>query len=144
MGGESEAAGRGVLNDLVACGLRSPEFLSVDGDAGLEKALAALWLEVPTQRCTVHKHRNLLAHAPDELHEEVNADYTDMIYAKTQSRETMPPFIMRETWLPACAGMNGIFALSRSSQHKRSRGRAIAMIVKHVGPDLWPRNRRRS
>ena len=22
---------------------------------------------LPTQRCTVHKHRNLLAHAPDQL-----------------------------------------------------------------------------
>src|SRR3954468_15513362 len=31
----------------------------------LEKALAALWPDVPAQRCTVHKHRNLLAHAPD-------------------------------------------------------------------------------
>ena len=30
-----------------------------------------------------HKHRNLLAHAPDQLHEEVSADYTDMIYAAT-------------------------------------------------------------
>src|SRR3954465_6893309 len=29
----------------------------------------------------VHKHRNLLAHAPDRLHEEISADYTDMIYA---------------------------------------------------------------
>ena len=28
-----------------------------------------------------HKHRNLLAHAPPWLHEEVSADYTDMIYA---------------------------------------------------------------
>jgi len=36
---------------------------------------------VPTQRCTVHKHRNLLAHAPQRLHEQVSADYTDMIYA---------------------------------------------------------------
>jgi transposase-like protein len=38
---------------------------------------------VPTQRCTVHKHRNLLAHAPEALHEEISADYTDMIYAKS-------------------------------------------------------------
>ena len=83
MGGESEAAWRGVLDDLVARGLRSPEFLIIDGAAGLEKALAALWPEVPTQRCTVHKHRNLLAHAPEALHEEISADYTDMIYAKT-------------------------------------------------------------
>jgi len=31
------------------------------------------------QRCTVHKHRNLLAHAPERLHEEITADYNDMI-----------------------------------------------------------------
>jgi hypothetical protein len=31
----------------------------------------------------MHKHRNLLAHAPERLHEEVTADYTDMIYAAT-------------------------------------------------------------
>ncbi len=60
-----------------------PEFLVVDGAAGLEKALAALWPAVPAQRCTVHKHRNLLAHAPEALHEEVSADYTDMVYAAT-------------------------------------------------------------
>ena len=83
MGGESEAAWRALLDDLVARGLKTPEFLIIDGAAGLEKALAALWPEVPTQRCTVHKHRNLLAHAPDHLHEEVSADYTDMIYAET-------------------------------------------------------------
>ena len=83
MGGESEAAWRGVLDDLIARGLRTPEFLIIDGAAGLEKALAALWPGVPTQRCTVHKHRNLLAHAPEALHEEISADYTDMIYAKS-------------------------------------------------------------
>jgi putative transposase len=83
MGGESEAAWRVLLDDLVARRLKTPELLIVDGAAGLEKALAALWPQVPTQRCTVHKHRNLLAHAPDHLHEEVSADYTDMIYAAT-------------------------------------------------------------
>jgi len=62
-------------------GLHKPEFLIVDGGSGLEQALAALWGDVPTQRCTVHKHRNLLAHAPQRLHEEVSADYNDMIYA---------------------------------------------------------------
>jgi putative transposase len=82
MGGESEAAWRSILDDLVARGLRTPEFLITDGAAGLERALAALWPDVPAQRCTVHKHRNLLAHAPDALHEEITADYTDMIYAE--------------------------------------------------------------
>ncbi len=83
MGGEATAAWRTILDDLVGRGLRTPEFVIVDGAPGLEGALAALWPDVPTQRCTVHKHRNLLAHAPDRLHEEVSADYTDMIYAAT-------------------------------------------------------------
>src|ERR1700746_731019 len=81
MGGETGEAWRAVLDDLVKRGLRKPEFLVVDGGAGLEQALAAPWGDVPTQRCTVHKHRNLLAHAPKRLHDEVSADYTDMIYA---------------------------------------------------------------
>lgn len=82
MGGESEAAWRGVLDDLIARGLRPPQFLIIDGAAGLERALASLWPAVPTQRCTVHKHRNLLAHAPERLHEAITADDTDMIYAE--------------------------------------------------------------
>src|SRR3712207_387837 len=57
MGGEGEAAWRAVLDDLLARGLRTPEFLVVDGAAGLEKALAALWPGVPAQRCTVHTIR---------------------------------------------------------------------------------------
>jgi putative transposase len=83
MGGESEAAWRAVLDDLVARGLATPELLIVDGAPGLEAALRALWPQVPVQRCTVHKHRNLIAHAPKKLHDEIGADYTDMIYADT-------------------------------------------------------------
>src|SRR4051812_3331172 len=83
MGGETTEAWRAVLDDLIARGLRRPQFLIVDGAPGLEKALAAIWDGVPTQRCTVHKHRNLLAHAPERLHEEISADYTAMIYAAT-------------------------------------------------------------
>jgi len=83
MGGETTAAWRAVIDDLEKRGLRRPEFLIVDGAAGLAAAIAAVWEGVPVQRCTVHKHRNLLAHAPDRLHDEVTADYTDMIYAAT-------------------------------------------------------------
>jgi putative transposase len=83
MGGETKEAWRAVLDDLVKRGLRKPELLIVDGGAGLEAALAAIWGDVPTQRCTVHKHRNLLANAPERLHDEITSDYTDMIYADT-------------------------------------------------------------
>ena len=84
MGGESTEAWRTVLDDLIKRGLRRPEFLIVDGAPGLENAIAAVWSAVPVQRCTVHKHRNLLAHAPERLHEEISADYSDMIYAATR------------------------------------------------------------
>jgi transposase-like protein len=84
MGGESTEAWRTVLDDLIQRGLRRPELLIVDGARGLENAIAAVWDGVPVQRCTVHKHRNLLAHAPERLHDEISADYNDMIYAATR------------------------------------------------------------
>jgi putative transposase len=131
MGGESEAAWRAVLDDLVARGLRTPEFLIIDGAAGLEKALAALWPAVPAQRCTVHKHRNLLAHAPERLHEEISADYTDMIYAETVKEiETRRKAFLRK-WRLKCRAVadsleeagEGVFAFTRlpSGQWKSAR-----------------------
>jgi len=102
MGGETSEAWRTVLDDLVKRGLRRPELLIVDGGTGLEQALAALWGDVPTQRCTVHKHRNLLAHAPQRLHEEVSADYNDMIYATspTEIEERRRAFLRK--WRLKC------------------------------------------
>jgi putative transposase len=83
MGGESTAAWTAFLQDMTRRGLKTPAFIIVDGAPGLEAALAALWPDVPVQRCTVHKHRNLLAHAPKRLHDELTEDYRDMIYAQT-------------------------------------------------------------
>jgi putative transposase len=83
LGGESEAAWRAVLDDLLARGLAKPQLVIVDGGKGLEAALASLWEDIPVQRCTVHKERNLLAHAPKHLHDEVKADFNDMMHAKT-------------------------------------------------------------
>jgi transposase-like protein len=70
MGGESAEAWRALLDDLLKRGMQTPDLVMVDGGKGLDAALAALWTNVPVQRCTVHKHRNLLAHAPERLHEE--------------------------------------------------------------------------
>src|SRR5512135_1047506 len=83
MGGESQAAWRALLDDLVKRGVGTPELVIVDGSAGLEAALAALWPLVSVQRCSVHKERNLLAHAPKKFHDEIKADYTAMMYADT-------------------------------------------------------------
>ena len=131
MGGESEAAWRAVLDDLAARGLRGPEFLIIDGAAGLEKALAALWPTVPAQRCTVHKHRNLLAHAPERLHEQISADYTDMIYAETTKEIEARRKAFLRKWRLKCQAVadsleeagEALFAFTRlpSSQWKSAR-----------------------
>ena len=103
MGGESTSAWRQFLDDLDARGLKRPEFVIVDGAPGLEAALVALWGEaLPIQRCTVHKHRNLLAHAPKHLQDELTADYRDMIYADTAAEiETRRKAFLRK-WRLKC------------------------------------------
>ena len=83
LGGETEAAWRAVLDDLLARRLAKPELVIVDGGKGLEAALASLWDDVPVQRCSVHKERNLLAHAPKHLQDEIKADFNDLMYAQT-------------------------------------------------------------
>jgi putative transposase len=118
MGGEGEAAWRAVLDDLVARGLRAPEFLIVDGAAGLEKALAALWPAVPAQRCTVHKHRNLPAHAPEALHAKLSADYADMIYAATpQEVEQRRRAFLRKWRLECRAVADGLEGAAAERMH---------------------------
>jgi putative transposase len=102
MGGESAASWRAFLDDLVARGLGMPELLIIDGAPGLEAALDALWPEVPVQRCTVHKHRNLIAHAPKRLHGEISADYTDMIYAKTADEVAKKRAVFVRKWRLKC------------------------------------------
>lgn len=103
MGGESTAAWGEFLGDLDARGLKRPEFVIVDGAPGLEAALVALWGEdLPIQRCTVHKHRNLLGHAPRHMHDELTEDYRDMIYADTAAEiETRRKAFVRK-WRLKC------------------------------------------
>ena len=105
MARESAEPWRAPLDDLLKSGIlkrgmQTPDLVMVDGGKGLEAALAALWTNVPVQRCTVHKHRNLLAQAPERLHEDISADYTDMIYATTKPEiETRRKAFIRK-WRP--------------------------------------------
>ena len=105
MGGETEAAWRCVLDDLLARGLGKPELVIVDGGKGLEAALARLWSDIPVQRCTVHKERNLLCHAPKQLHDEIKADYGDMMYAADAetARKKRKAFLAK--WRRRCPGV---------------------------------------
>ena len=102
MGGESEATWRVVLDDLTARGMAKPELVIVDGGKGLEAALASLWDDVPVQRCTVHKERNLLAHAPKHLHDEIKADFNDMMHAKTAAEVMAKRKVFLAKWKLRC------------------------------------------
>ena len=51
-----------MLGDLIKRGLPRPEFLIVNGEPGLDKAIGSIWDGAPLQRCTVRKYRDLLAH----------------------------------------------------------------------------------
>src|SRR5262249_43429407 len=44
------------------------------------------------QRCTVHKLRNLEAHAPKRLHDELHQEYRDIVYAEDER-------VARRAWL---------------------------------------------
>jgi putative transposase len=61
-----------------------------------------LWGDVPTQRCTVHKHRNLLARAPQRLDDEVSAGYNDMIYAASPVEIEQRRFALLRKWRLRC------------------------------------------
>jgi putative transposase len=102
MGGESQAAWRAVLDDLLARGLAKPELVIVDGGKGLEAALASLWDDVPVQRCSVHKERNLLAHAPKHLHDEIKADFNDMVHARTAAEVMVKRKAFLTKWRLRC------------------------------------------
>ena len=102
MGGESEAAWRTILDDLTKRGMRKPELAIVDGAPGLEKALVTLWSDLPIQRCTVHKLRNLIAHAPKKFAEEIAADYTDMIYAENAAAVAKKRKSFLNKWFLKC------------------------------------------
>ncbi len=77
----------------------------IDGGKGWEAALAAWWPRVPVQRCTVHKLRNLMAHAPKKLHEEISADYHAMIYAESASQVLARRQAFLRQWRLRCPGV---------------------------------------
>ena len=63
---------------------RAGASLTDNATGKLEPSRGAIRLwgdDLPIQRCSVHKHRNLLAHAPKHMHDELTEDYRDMVYA---------------------------------------------------------------
>ena len=75
MGNESKAAWRAVVEDVVSRGLSAPGLVVMDGNAGLRHAVGQAWPQAAVQRCVVHKLRNLEAHAPKRVVDEIRATF---------------------------------------------------------------------
>lgn len=75
----------------------------IDGAPGLEAALVAPWgEELPNQRSTADRHRNLLAHAPMRLQDGLTEDYRNMIHADTAAGIALRRKMFRSKWRLRC------------------------------------------
>jgi transposase-like protein len=102
---EGRAAWGAVLEDLTARGLPVPAGVVIDGSRGLRGALAESWPKVAVQRCTVHKLRNLEAHAPKRLHDELRQDYRDIVYAEHERAARRAWLRFTAKWKKLCPGV---------------------------------------
>jgi len=100
--GESAAGWRSVLDDLMGRGLAAPQLCIIDGSGGLRAALTQRWPETAIQRCTVHKLRNLHAHAPHHSYAAVKADFHTVVYAGSRADAERAYARMQRRWTQRC------------------------------------------
>jgi len=104
-GGESTEAWKSLVQDLSARGLRAPRLAIIDGNPGLARALAETWPKTDRQRCTVHKLRNLLAHAPKRLYDEIRKDFHAIVYAESYALAKTAYDSFLRKWRRECEGV---------------------------------------
>jgi transposase-like protein len=75
----------------------------IDGNPGLHAALRAQWPQLPIQRGTAHKLRNLLSRAPAHLREAVAEDYRRMMYGKSREVVESARRSFLKKWRLRCA-----------------------------------------
>lgn len=102
-GQETTQAWQEVIERLVARGVGVPLLAIIDGNPGLHAALRAQWPQLPIQRCTAHKLRNLLSRAPAHLREEIAEDYRRMMYGKTREEVESARRSFLKKWRLRCA-----------------------------------------
>ena len=99
---EGRAAWGGVVEDLSTRGLPIPALVVIDGSKGLRGAVTECWPKVAVQRCTVHKLRNLKAHAPKRLHDELHQDYHEIVYADDEQAARRAWLKFTTKWKKRC------------------------------------------
>ena len=104
-GGESVAAWKGCLDDLVARGLRTPVLAIIDGNAGLRRAVGLVWPSAAVQRCCVHKLRNLERKAPKHALAQIGDDFHRIVYAANADAARTAYTVFERTWGKRCPGV---------------------------------------
>src|SRR5712691_8748350 len=103
--GESFAAWKGCLEDLVARGLRAPVLAIIDGNAGLRRAVGEIWPRAAVQRCCVHKLRNLERKAPKHVLADIRDDFHRIVYAASADAARAAYAAFERTWAKRCPGV---------------------------------------
>jgi putative transposase len=102
---ESFAAWKGCLDDLVARGLRAPVLATIDGNAGLRRAVELVWPKAAVQRCCVHKLRNLERKAPRHALAGIRDDFHRIAYAANADAARAAFATFERTWAKRCPGV---------------------------------------
>jgi len=103
--GESFAAWKGCLDDLVARGLPAPVLCIIDGNAGLRRAVGLVWPRAAVQRCCVHKLRNLERKAPKHALAEIRDDFHRIVYAANGDAARAAYAAFERNWAKRCPGV---------------------------------------
>jgi putative transposase len=103
--GESFAAWKGCLDDLVARGLGAPVLCIIDGNAGLRRAVRLVWPRAAVQRCCVHKLRNLERKAPKHALDEIRDDFHRIVYAANGDAAGAAYAAFEGNWAKRCPGV---------------------------------------
>jgi transposase-like protein len=103
-GSESTDAWTAVCEDLAARGVRAPQLCVLDVGKGLRAAVERTWPAAAIQRCTVHKLRNLLTHAPRRLHDALRDDYHAIVFAEDGAAARRAYLAFIKQWTKGCPG----------------------------------------
>ena len=103
--GESFAAWKGCLDDLVARGLPAPVLAIIDGNAGLRRAVGLVWPKAAVQRCCVHKLRNLERKAPKHALAAIRDDFHRIVYSANADAARAAYTAFERTWAKRCSGV---------------------------------------
>jgi putative transposase len=105
MGHESKAAWGAVVEDLASRGLPAPVLVVMDGNAGLRHAVGQTWPHAAVQRCVVHKLRNLEAHAPKRVVDEIRATFHAITEADSERAARAAYARFLRTWRTRAASV---------------------------------------